>query len=83
MKTKVLIVAFICLLSVGCTNSDKAITTLKRQGYSEIEVNGYAWFACGQDDYFSTSFRAVAPNGDRVEGAVCSGFFKGNTVRLD
>lgn len=37
---------------------------------------------CGEDDTFSTGFRAKAPNGEIVEGAVKGGIFKGSTVRI-
>ena len=83
MKLKSMTVAMICLLSVGCTDYDGTAKTLERQGYSEISVVGWAPFSCSENDAFRTSFRAKAPNGETVTGAVCAGFFKGNTLRLD
>jgi hypothetical protein len=46
-------------------------------------VGGYDWFGGGKDDVYRTNFKAIAPNGDTVTGCVTSGWFKGNTIRLD
>lgn len=82
MKKIFMAIAIIMAVS-GCTNEGDAIKVLKQSGFKEIRTDGYGWFACGRDDSFSTSFYAKAPNGDMVNGTVCSGFFKGNTIRLD
>ncbi|WP_390586012.1 hypothetical protein [Erythrobacter sp. MTPC3] len=78
-----LVAAFPFFAPVACTSHDRASQTLIAQGYSEVVTTGYAYFDCGRDDVFATAFKAKSPSGQRVEGAVCSGFFKGNTVRLD
>ena len=65
------------------TNADRATEVLTAQGYSEIEITGYGWLDCSDDDAYATAFTATAPSGSKVDGTVCSGWFKGNTVRLD
>lgn len=72
------------LFVAGCTNADKAITILQDQGYKDIQITGYNFFACSKDDTFHTGFTATSiVTGRRVEGTVCEGlFFKGATVRF-
>jgi len=77
------VAAFPFVAPVACTSPERATQTLLAQGYTQVETTGYAYFDCGRDDIFATGFEATAPSGQRVEGAVCSGLFKGNTVRLD
>lgn len=67
----------------ACTRPDDAMRVLRQSGYTNIEITGWRpWLASDSDD-FSTGFRATAPNGEIVTGAVCSGLFKGQTIRLD
>ena len=73
-----------CLLGVSaCSDGDTAKRILSENGYTEIETNGFAWLSCSKDDTFKTSFRAKSPSGQHVKGAVCSGWFKGGTIRFD
>lgn len=65
------------------TQPEEATRILSASGYTGIEITGWRPFAAGKDDTFSTGFRAVAPNGTIVTGAVTSGLFKGHTIRLD
>lgn len=65
----------------GCTQPDQAIQVLTRDGYTEIYIEGYDWFGCSEDDTFRTKFSAIK-NGQKVQGVVCSGYFKGSTVRV-
>lgn len=78
-----LLVTFPLYAPVACTAPERAQDTLAAQGYTEVGLTGYAYLACGHDDRFATAFTAIGPSGQRVKGSVCSGFFKGNTVRLD
>jgi hypothetical protein len=73
----------ILLALVGCTREDATRRILIQSGYSQVEITGWRPFAAGKDDTFSTGFRAKAPNGQVVTGAVTSGLLKGWTVRLD
>lgn len=74
---------FLCFLALfSCTNHDKAKSVLSGDGYENIEITGYDWFACSRDDFYSTGFVATK-NGKRVSGVVCSGLlFKGSTIRF-
>ena len=60
---------------------EEAKRILSTDGISNIELTGYAWFSCAQDDWTHTGFRGIK-NGQRVEGALCGGLiFKNNTLR--
>jgi len=80
MKFAILIAA---VLLAGCTQTDRASAALADAGYTDIQITGYAFFACAEKDTFSTGFTAKGPSGRKVSGAVCSGFLKGQTIRLD
>ena len=68
----------------GCTSQEDATRALRGAGYTNITLHGYAWFACDQErDTFATKFVATGPSGQRVSGAVCSGWLKGSTIRTD
>ena len=67
----------------GCTDTGTAQRVLQQNGYKDISIEGYAFFSCGKDDWYSTKFEATSPNGSHVEGAVCSGLlFKNATIRF-
>lgn len=74
---------FFLIAPVACTDTASTQNVLEQQGYTNIEAGGYAYFECSQDDQYATRFTATAPNGSKVSGAVCGGFFKGNTPRFD
>lgn len=80
---KVAVVAIALLALVGCTDQQGAYKALQDAGYTEISIKGYAAFSCSRDDSFATSFLAKGPTGRSVTGAVCSGVFKGKTIRLN
>ena len=81
MKKLFILIAAVALSA--CSQSDRATSALKDAGYTNIQTTGYAWFACSEKDTFATGFEAVGPTGRKVSGAVCSGVFKGQTIRLD
>lgn len=78
---KVAIAAALGLLLCSCTKPDETMQILLREGYENIEIQGYYPFACSEDDVFSTGFTA-SKNGQFVEGSVCMGLMKGATIRL-
>lgn len=79
----VLFVVFFVVAMTGCTDADGARSVLLDQGYSNIEITGYEFFGCGEDDTYQTGFEATAPSGRRVVGIVCKGLlFKGSTIRI-
>lgn len=77
------IVLYIILMPMACTSPVTAQKTLEDNGYTHVQTTGYRWFTCDNHDLFSTGFTAVSPSGKPVSGAVCSGLFKGNTIRFD
>ena len=82
MKRIVLLIAFALL--AGCTQPEKAKRLLEDQGYSEVRITGYNWWACSDDDTFHTGFVGKTPAGRQAKGTVCAGlFFKGATIRFD
>lgn len=78
-----LILPLVLISIAGCSSSDEATRVLRQSGYSQIEITGWRPLMAGQDDVYSTGFRAKSPSGEVVTGAVTSGWFKGSTVRLD
>lgn len=68
----------------ACTSQKSTVRTLEAAGYRDVIITGWRPFMRGGDDWFSTGFRATAPNGSVVTGAVTGGLlFKGNTIRTD
>lgn len=80
MKKVMLIMA---LVLSGCSSHDNTVHTLQAAGYTNITTDGYSFFGCGKDDTYHTKFTATGPTGVRVNGVVCSGVFKGSTIRID
>jgi len=81
MKTKLAAIAFLLLLLVGCTDENGARKALTDQGYTNIEFTGYDFWTCGDDYTFHTGFRAQSIAKKQVEGAVCSGWMKGYSIK--
>lgn len=70
------------LLLAACTDSGAARRALEAQGFTDIEITGYAPFSCSEDDATSTGFTATNPQGKRVSGVACGGLlFKNTTIR--
>jgi hypothetical protein len=82
MKKLTLTVATLLVLA-GCSDPDVARRALDNQGFDHIQTEGYRWFGCGKDDTYHTGFTATNGKGKTVTGVVCSGWFKGATVRFD
>lgn len=78
----VLVAIFMMFTLTACDNPQEARRTLVNAGFKDIQAGGYDLFACGKDDFFSTRFTATNPSGVKVNGVVCSGFFKGSTIRF-
>jgi hypothetical protein len=81
MKKVFVIVASLVLSA--CTNGDGAVRALEGAGYTNIKITGYRLTGCHDDDTFRTGFKATGPTGKPVTGVVCSGIFKGSTIRTD
>lgn len=65
----------------GCTDAPHSREVLRKQGFTDVEITGYVWMACSEDDTYHTGFRAKNPQGIEVEGVVCCGLVKSCTVR--
>ncbi len=60
------------ILLTACTSPDRSRAMLEDAGYSNIEIVGYGWWNCPNNDYtHRTRFRATNPVGHSVEGTVC------------
>jgi uncharacterized lipoprotein NlpE involved in copper resistance len=81
-KKSILLVLLIILFLLGCTDKENAEKFLKKEGYSDITITGYNFFACTKDDSESTGFIAKI-NGKVVEGTVCTGMLlRNHTIKL-
>ena len=78
-----LILCLAIVFLTGCTRPEKATLALQASGYTEIKMNGYAFFGCDENDTFRDSFTAKGANGKSVDGSVCGTLFKGSTIRVD
>lgn len=73
----------------GCTDPDRSSRVLDQAGYTKIQIEGYAYFGCSEDDNVRTEFSATGPSGKPAHGVVCcqwslvEGAAKNCTIRLD
>lgn len=82
--SRVIFITLAASVLFGCTDAGNAQRVLESAGYTNIQITGYDWFACSEDDTLSTGFTAIGPTGKPVKGAVCSGLiFKNSTIRLN
>jgi hypothetical protein len=82
LRYLVLIVVF------SCTSSDRAVSTLKAEGFTNVTLTGWSPTRCSGDDDTCTGFAAIGPTGNAVRGAVGCGYDfggcgKGCTVRIE
>lgn len=77
---KLFLIAVIALS--GCTDANEATKVLVDSGYKDIQIQGYSFTGCSQDDAFHTEFKAKGATGNDVRGVVCGGWLKGSTIRL-
>ena len=82
MKRIFMMVAVIAVLA-GCSSKTDAEKALTSAGYTDIVTDGYSMFGCSDDDSFKTKFTANGPTGVKTTGVVCSGWFKGATIRTN
>jgi len=79
---KFILTVILSVFIISCTNESSARKILANQGYTNIRITGYDWFACGRDDIYATGFIATSQAGKEVEGCICEGFFKNATIRF-
>ena len=78
---KYLLAILFAILIAGCTNPSNAIRILEIEGATDIKIEGFCFYCCGDRDWFHTEFSAKK-NGRYISGAVCEGlFFKASTIR--
>jgi hypothetical protein len=65
----------------GCSNPTQAMATLKGQGYTNCQLQGYDGFGCTGDDMSSDGFTCLGKDGGFVSGDVCCGMSNGCTIR--
>jgi len=81
MKKLILVCSLIAL--AACTKPEATERLLAREGYTDVKITGYSFFACSDSETFHTGFVARLPNGNMVSGTVCSGWLIGNNIRID
>jgi len=75
-------IAAIAVLLAGCTQSQPDVAEqLSGYGMTNVQTDGYDFFACGHDDTFATRFKAFNSQGMPVSGVLCFGWFRGGAVR--
>ena len=72
-----------CLALSACTDPDRAMTVTHSLGYKDVHITGYQFWSCGDDYAYHTGFEATGLDGSHVTGVVCSGVFKGASVKID
>lgn len=83
MKVFRLLIGMLLLTVLGCTKEAETRSVLASQGYTDIQITGYAIFGCSDDDLFHTKFTAISEaNKTSVSGVACSGVLKGTTIRF-
>lgn len=79
---RILMATVLALTLAACTDADGALRTAENYGLTNVRVTGYSFWGCGRDDGWRTEITATNSQGRSVRGVVCSGIFKGNTLRL-
>lgn len=83
---KKLLLLLLLSITISCTNDadfNKGKRQLELQGYTNVQNTGYEYWCCGENDTYSTGFRATAKDGTIVTGCICSGWGKGITIRFN
>lgn len=78
------LVAIAVIGLTACTRPESATRVLEQNGFRNIEITGYTFFSCSEDDAIHTGFTAVSMAGMHVSGTVCEGIvFKNSTIRFE
>lgn len=83
MKKLLLALALALPLTACGIAPQEASRTLNAMGITNVELHGYSWFGCSDDDTFRTRFTGTGVTGQPVAGVLCGAFLKGTTVRFD
>ena len=81
---RIAITATLLCLAVlaACSNTADSRRILDVQGYTDIEILGYAFDTCGPATMNVTAFKATSPAGHPVEGVVCESLYGSHAVQL-
>ncbi len=81
---KVLQIIILAMLLQRCmVTNEEALDTLNKAGFKQPVVTGSNWMTCGEGDKeLGADFEAINTSGQKVNGTVCCGIFKGCTVRF-
>jgi hypothetical protein len=79
---KILIIA--TLILVGCTHDPKdAHRLLRQEGITSVNLHGHPFISgCAKGEDFATTFTGIK-NGVPVNGVICGGWMKSNTIRYN
>ena len=77
-----MLLALVVFAASGCTDANEATKVLVDSGYKDVQIKGYSFTGCSEDDAYHTEFTARGATGNEVRGVVCGGWFKGSTIRL-
>lgn len=83
MKRILLALALVLPLAACSVSETDANRTLNSMGITQVELGGYAFWGCSEDDTIRTKFTGIGVTGQPVSGVLCGGFMKGTTVRFD
>lgn len=73
----------LALILSSCTDESSVKRYADAEGWDSYEITGFRLFACSEDDFYHTGFKATK-NGRCFSGVVCRGLlFRGSTLRLD
>lgn len=70
------------ILLSSCTDDQRFEEALDNMGFTNIRIDGYAFYGCGEGYNFHRSFHATNPRGKEVSGVVCCGILTGCTAKF-
>ena len=66
------LLAMLAACATACSDVDEARMVLEYDGYTDIQITGFAPMGCPDSDDNATRFDATSPTGKRVTGIVCT-----------
>lgn len=84
IRSRLAVAAVVPLLTLtACTPpTGEMRAAVEDFGFTDVQIQGVAWWGCSKDDTFERKWTAVTAAGRPVRGVVCGGFGKGWTVRI-
>lgn len=76
-------IAVLALSGCGVPEAD-AKRAIEAHGITNVEIGGYAFWGCSEDDKLRSKWTGIGSNGQPISGVICGGLlFKGYTVRFN